>query len=270
MKVSNPFGKKYPDLCLPEGTRVIDMPDPERVGNPKQAIQAALENPIGSASLYDIAKAKKERKPSATAVILISDNTRPVPYKGEEGILLPIVEVLMRASYRPEEILVLVATGTHRAMKDDELRAIIDPKVFELGIPVVNHNCRNAAEQTFIGHTRRGTEVLIDSRYLQADLRIATGLIESHFMAGASGGRKSVCPGIVGEKTTYIFHGAPLMADEKSCELLIEGNPVHEESLEIAKMAGVDISTDKPLLETIEYIGSLIDEMCELTEQLGF
>ena len=255
MKVSNPFGKKYPDLCLPEGTKVIDMPDPERVGNPGQAVRAALASPIGSAPLYDIAKAKKAGKPSATAVILISDNTRPVPYRGEEGILLPIIEILMKASYRPQEILVLVATGTHRAMSEAELRSIIDPKVFELGIAVVNHNCRNASEQTFIGHTRRGTEVLIDSRYLQADLRIATGLIESHFMAGASGGRKSVCPGIVGEKTTYIFHGAPLMADEKSCELLIEGNPVHEESLEIAKMAGVDFIANVTLDRSFHITG---------------
>ena len=267
MKVSNPFGKKYRDLCLPEGTKVIDMPDPERVGNPRQAIRAALADPIGSAPLYDIAKAKKAGKPSATAVILISDNTRPVPYKGEEGILLPIIEVLMKASYRPQEILVLVATGTHRAMSEAELRSIIDPKVFELGIAVVNHNCRNAAEQTFIGHTRRGTEVLIDSRYLRADLRIATGLIESHFMAGASGGRKSVCPGIVGEKTTYIFHGAPLMADEKSCELLIEGNPVHEESLEIAKMAGVDFIANVTLDRSFHITGLFCGDLEKAHEE---
>ncbi|MBQ2527700.1 MAG: DUF2088 domain-containing protein, partial [Spirochaetales bacterium] len=240
MKTSNPFGKKYRDLRLPEETKVIDMPDPARVQNPTKAIREALEKPIASSSLHDIAVAKKAQNSGATAVILISDNTRPVPYRGEEGILLPIVEVLMKASFKPSEILVLVATGTHRAMSETELRAIIDNKVFDLGIRVVNHNCRNASEQTFLGYTKRGTEVFIDSAYLKADLRIATGLIESHFMAGASGGRKSVCPGIVGEKTTYIFHGAPLMADENSRELLIEGNPVHEESLEVAKMARVD------------------------------
>ena len=208
MKTSNPFGKKYQDLILPEGTKVIDMPDPACVRNPAQAIRQALEKPIASASLHDIAAAKKAKNGSATAVILISDNTRPVPYRGEEGILLPIIEVLTKAGFRPSEILVLVATGTHREMSEAELRAIIDEKVFDLGIRVVNHNCRNAAAQTFLGHTGRGTEVYIDSEYLRADLRIATGLIESHFMAGASGGRKSVCPGIVGEKTTYITsHG---------------------------------------------------------------
>lgn len=267
MKTSNPFGKKYQDLILPEGTKVIDMPDPACVRNPAQAIRQALEKPIASASLHDIAAAKKAKNSSATAVILISDNTRPVPYRGEEGILLPIIEVLTKAGFRPSEILVLVATGTHREMSEAELRAIIDEKVFDLGIRVVNHNCRNAAAQTFLGHTGRGTEVYIDSEYLRADLRIATGLIESHFMAGASGGRKSVCPGIVGEKTTYIFHGAPLMADEKSRELLLEGNPVHEESLEIAKMAGVDFIANVTLNRSFHITGLFFGDLEKAHEE---
>ena len=240
MKTSNPFGKKYQDLILPEGTKVIDMPDPACVRNPAQAIRQALEKPIASASLHDIAAAKKAKNGSATAVILISDNTRPVPYRGEEGILLPIIEVLTKAGFRPSEILVLVATGTHREMSEAELRAIIDEKVFDLGIRVVNHNCRNAAAQTFLGHTGRGTEVYIDSEYLRADLRIATGLIESHFMAGASGGRKSVCPGIVGEK---------------------------KESLEIAKMAGVDFIANVTLNRSFHITGLFFGDLEKAHEE---
>lgn len=240
MTVKNPFGEKYRDLVLPEGTKVIDMPDPAVIEDPSSRIRQALEHPIASPPLAEIAAHKKQNNPNATAVILVSDNTRPVPYKGEEGILLPIVDILLEQAYKPEEILILVATGTHRAMSDEELRTMLDARIFELGIPVVNHDCRNNSLLSFIGHTKRGTEVLIDSRYMEADLKIATGLIESHFMAGASGGRKSVCPGIVGEKTTYVFHGAPLMAHENSRELLITDNPVHEESLEVARMAGVD------------------------------
>jgi len=240
MKVDNPFGKKYPALELPEGTKVIDMPAPQLLQNPATAIREGLEHPIGGAPLSEIARAKKAAKPEATAIILVSDNTRPVPYKGESGILLPIVETLLREGFKASEILVLVATGTHRLMSEDEIRSIIDPKVFELGIRVENHDARNPALLTNMGQTKRGTEVLIDSRYLAAALRIASGLIESHFMAGASGGRKSVCPGVVGEKTTYVFHCAEFMIHENARELIIKDNPVHEESLEVAKMAGVD------------------------------
>ena len=261
MKVDNPFGKKYPALMLPEGTKVIDMPDPELVKDPARAIRHALENPIGSKPLSEIASSKKAAKPSATAVILVSDNTRPVPYKGEEGILLPIVDVLVKAGFKTSEILVLVATGTHRSMNPDELRFMVDPKIFEMGIAVKNHDCRDNSCLTMIGHTKRGTEVQIDTRYVKADLKIATGLIESHFMAGASGGRKSVCPGVVGEKTTYVFHGAPLMADENARELLLEGNPVHEESLEVAKMAGVDFIANVTLDRSFHITGLFFGDL---------
>lgn len=272
MTVENPFGNKYQRLVLPEETLIIDMPEPEVLENPALAIRKALDNPVAGPSLSEIAAAKKKAKPEAKAVILISDNTRPVPYRGEEGILLPIIELLMAQSFRSSEILVLVATGTHRSMSEAELHSIIDERVFDLGIPVVNHDCRDNSRLTFLGHTKRGTEVFIDSRYMEADLRIATGLIESHFMAGASGGRKSVCPGIVGEKTTYVFHGAPLMAHENSRELLLEGNPVHEESLEVAKMAGVDfianVTLDRNFHITGLFFGDLEKAHCKGVEKL--
>jgi hypothetical protein len=75
---------------------------------------------------------------------------------------------------------------------------------------------------------------------LDAGIRILTGLVEPHFMAGFSGGRKSICPGIVGQETTYIFHGPDLMADPRSDSLVLEGNPCHEESLAVARLAPPD------------------------------
>ena len=108
---------------------------------------------------------------------------------------------------------------------------------------------------SFLGMTKRGTKVMIDSVYTEADLKIATGLVESHFMAGASGGRKAICPGIIGEESTFIFHGPALMDDENSRDLVIEGNPVHEESLEVAKMAGVDFIVNVTLDHSFHVTG---------------
>ena len=73
---------------------------------------------------------------------------------------------------------------------------------------------------------------------MEADLKIVTGLVESHFMAGASGGRKGICPGIVGKETLSIFHGAKLLNSSMAADLILEGNPLHDEALEIALMAG--------------------------------
>lgn len=260
IRTDNPF-TGYGPLYLPDNCSVIRMNEAPVIGNIAEAIRQALRDPIGSRPLSEIAASKKAADPDATAVILVSDNTRPVPYTGEPGILMPIVDVLLSCGFSPDEITVLIATGTHRAMKDDEIRRMLDPRVFELGLRVVNHDCRDDSKLVNIGKTRRGTEVMIDSLYMQSDLKIATGLIESHFMAGASGGRKAVCPGVIGEKTTYLFHGPELMADPNSRDLLIEGNPVHQESLEVALMAGVDFLANVTLNHRFEITGLFFGDL---------
>lgn len=203
-------------------------------------IRNALEHPIGCDSLFSIACCKKTAKEAATACILMSDNTRPVPYKGTDGLLAPILETLFKAGFKEEEITILVATGMHKPMSREELEGILDPCVFEMKVRIENHEPMNEDLLTYVGTTQRGTRAVVDSRYVQADLKIATGLVESHFMAGASGGRKAICPGIIGEESTYVFHGPQLMADPRSKDLNLDGNPVHEESLAVAKLAGMD------------------------------
>lgn len=240
MKVHNPLGTSYDDLVLPDSTFVIHMNDPQLVRDPKQAILDSLEHPIQSESLATIALSKRAGKASATAVIVVSDNTRPVPYTGEEGILFPILQTLFAAGYVPENIIILIATGTHRAMTPKEIEKMIDERVLSSGVAIINHDCKDESQLVYLGDTKRGTRIMMDKRYVEADLKIATGLVESHFMAGASGGRKAICPGLIGEKSTYVFHGPDLMADPASRDLNIEGNPVHEESLEVAKVVGVD------------------------------
>lgn len=247
MLVHNPIDSQGKKLELPEHTTVYAMKAPKALSNPKQAVSDALANPIASDSLQSIAKAKLAANPQAKAVIVISDNTRPVPYKGEGNILVPLLEALLETGYAKENLTVLIATGTHRPMTDDEIERIIDPWVFEQKIAILNHDCKEDSNLTYLGKTERGSEVKINSLYVQADLKILTGLVESHFMAGVSGGRKSVCPGLISEHGTFLFHGADLMGHQNSCDLLLDGNPVHEESLAFAKMAGWISSSMLPL-----------------------
>ncbi len=261
MHVHNPIDPANKDLLLPDTTLCYGMSAPPALQNAESAIEQALAHPIQSKPLSVIAKEKLDADKDATAVIVISDNTRPVPYKGKGNILVPILTTLLEVGYRAGRITVLIATGTHRPMTAEEIDRIIDPWVFEKGIAVVNHDCKDESILTYLGKTARGSEVKINSCYVNADLKILTGLVESHFMAGVSGGRKSVCPGLISEHGTFLFHGADLMGHPDSRDLNLEGNPVHEESLAFAKMAGVDfivnVTLDHEFAITGVYAGDL-------------
>ena len=126
-------------------------------------------------------------------------------------------------------------------MSDKELRKMLDPRISSLGLPLINHDCRNSKHLVSIGKTELGGEILINRYYVESDIKILTGLVESHFMAGASGGRKSISLGILAEKSTFLLHGGPILDSPHARDLVLEGNPVHEEALNIAKLAGCDM-----------------------------
>ena len=105
---------------------------------------------------------------------------------------------------------------------------------------IENHHGQQREEHTYLGETRRGVPVWIDSRYVQAELKITTGLIEPHFMAGFSGGRKLICPGLAALETVKVWHGPDLLEHPYARGGCLVGNPVHEESTAIGRMAGCD------------------------------
>ena len=105
---------------------------------------------------------------------------------------------------------------------------------------VEDHHGTRLGEHTFLGTTPRGVPAWIDTRYVSADLKIATGLIEPHLMAGYSGGRKLICPGIAALETVKRWHGPEFLEHPKADCGFLEGNPVHEENTRIARMAGCD------------------------------
>lgn len=233
------LGAEALKVALPDETDVLTMGVPTVLQNPQEAVEASLARPIAAPPLRTLLQRRLEEKPSARAVVVISDGTRPVPYRGEAGILWPILRCMLDAGLPADRICVLVATGTHRPMRDDELRESLDPRVFSSGIAVANHDCR-AADLVSLGRTSRGSDIWINRRYMEADIRILTGLVESHFMAGVSGGRKAVCPGLIGEQSTYVFHGPEFLSSSQAADLVLEGNPCHEEAVEVARAAGVD------------------------------
>lgn len=145
----------------------------------------------------------------------------------------------MAAGMPSDGITVLVATGLHRPNEGEELRQLIGDDWVQNTVRVDNHFARDDAAHVHLGYTStRSTPVLLDRRFVDADLRIATGLVEPHFMAGYSGGRKVVAPGIAHERTIRTFHSARFMEDPAATQCNLEGNPLHEEQAEIIRMLG--------------------------------
>jgi nickel-dependent lactate racemase len=263
IRIEIPFGGSSVEARLPDGADVLKMRGPEAVASPAEALREALLSPIASRPLEAIAREKISACGSGSpkACIVVSDNTRPVPYAGENGILMPVIQTLLAAGFAPRAICILIATGMHRHMTRDEMRALVGGGPFELGIEPVNHDCADGGNLADLGFTRRGTHARVDRRYVEADLKVLTGLVESHFMAGASGGPKSICPGLIGEDGTLVFHGPGLMDDPNSRDLNLDGNPVYEEALAVAGLAGADFIVNVTLDNSYHITGIFCGEL---------
>src|SRR5437660_9926416 len=138
-----------------------------------------------------------------------------------------------------QDILLLIAPGLHRPNEGRELHEMLGREVAGR-YRVENHHGKVKEEHDFLGVTPNVVPVWLDSRYLRADLKITTGLIEPHLMAGYSGGRKVICPGIAGLETVKVWHGPRFLEHPRADCGIVEGNPVHEENTRIALMAGCD------------------------------
>jgi nickel-dependent lactate racemase len=255
------YGKRGLRVTIPQGNimKVLSMREQQPIADPPAYLAETLRQPIGyGRGLIDIAQGMK------SACILICDITRPVPNK---IILPPILNVLHKAGLRDGDILILIATGMHRPNLGDELVELVGEEIASR-YNVQNHYAHDLSSHECLGFTGSGTEVWLDRRYLEADLKIATGFIEPHLMAGFSGGRKLIVPGIAGIKTMRYMHGARLLEHPLVREGIIDGNPFHEEAVEIARMAGDVFIVNVSLNERREITGIFSGDM-ELAHREG-
>ena len=236
MQVELNYGRDKLPVDLAEGleVRVVRKPAMPVLSNPEAEVLKALAQPVGAGPLAELASNAR------SAAIAICDITRPVP---NSLFLRPLIDTLIKAGIAAQNIVVLVATGLHRPNLGAELeRLIVDPWVLG-AVRVENHYATNDKDHLLLGTTRtRGTVVHLDRRFVGADLKIATGLVEPHFMAGYSGGRKVIAPGLAHAETITTFHNAHFMADPNASNCNFDGNPLHEEQLEIIGMLGCALS----------------------------
>jgi nickel-dependent lactate racemase len=232
MRITLDYGKTGMEVEVPDRNLVgpLGLRPVEPLADPAGKLAAALARPIGSAPLVELARGRK------SACVLICDITRPVP---NELLLRQILPTLERGGIPRENILILIATGLHRPNEGDELVELVGAEI-AANYRVENHDGRNLSEHADLGVSPRGVPVWIDRRYVEADLKIATGLIEPHLMAGYSGGRKLICPGIAALETVQCWHGPAFLEHPRADCGILEGTPVHEENTRIARMAGCD------------------------------
>ncbi len=248
------YGDAVLDVRVPADCVVLQMKELAPLADPEAAIRRSLANPVGSPPLEEIIRAKGKPAGELSVCITTSDITRPVPYAGKAGILPPLLATLLAAGIRKEKITLLVGTGTHRPSTPAEKVAMFGDEVAS-GYRIVDHECDNAAMLVSIGTTRSGTDVSVNRIYRDADVKIATGLVEAHFMAGVSAGRKAICPALVSRKTIEKFHGVEFLDSPLATNLVLEGNPCHEEALEVAKRCGTDFIVSTVLDRALRLVG---------------
>jgi len=231
MKVDLLYGKKGLVFNVPDWVRgsVIRKRPMKPLPDAGKAVTEALLNPVGSQALASLAAGKK------TACILICDITRPVP---NGTILPPVIECIEGAGISRKNILILVATGLHRPNEGSELREIIGSQEIFKTVRAENHFARDRDAHVSLGVTTGGIPIMIDRRFVEADVKLVTGLVEPHFMAGYSGGRKVIAPGIAYQDTILKFHTSRILEHCKAVNCVIEGNPLHNEQVEIVRAIG--------------------------------
>ena len=195
-------------------------------GEGREIVRKALENPIGSSRLRELAKGKR------SCVVIISDHTRPVPSKD----ILPEMFAELEAGSPGIEITLLVATGFHRPTTTAELEAKLGPDILKR-VKVVLHDSRNAASNVKVGVLPSGAPCVIDRVAADAELLVSEGFIEPHFFAGFSGGRKSVLPGVADQVTVLGNHCSKFIDSPCARTGVLDGNPLHADMVAAAKMA---------------------------------
>ncbi len=265
-KVPLEFGGGSLEISVPADCAVLSMKDVPVLADPLNSIEKILSRPVGSPTIEEIIANKDKAASRITVTVAVSDITRPVPYKGEEGVLIPLLEKLEGAGIRKQNITIIVGTGTHRPSTTAEKLEMFGESTVR-DFRILDHDCEDLDSLTYIGKTQKQTDVYVNTVFFSADVRIIIGLVESHFMAGVSGGRKAVCPALVDKRTIEKFHGPGFLESPCADNLIMAGNPCHEEALDVARAVGVDFSVNVTLDKDMRLTGVFAGHLEEAHSQ---
>lgn len=227
------YGRGFQSVEVPLDNlgQILCTAETTPIHNPALVLSQAVRSPISTRPLKELARGKH------TCCILVSDQTRPVP----NSVILPVlIDELNRGGISNDAITLLIANGTHDPVPETRFVNLLGEETMGAGVQIMNHSAYNYKDLVYLDDVICGTPVFVNSRYVSADLKIVTGLVEPHFMAGYSGGRKSICPGIVGIDTLKTFHGTQVLLHPKSRSCALIDNPVNEIACAVADLVGCD------------------------------
>jgi nickel-dependent lactate racemase len=230
------YGTEGLEVDLPEErTTIIEPVARPAVPDARATLLEAIRSPLDRAPLRELVRTGQR------VAISVCDITRPQPRR---AMLEAIFEELPHV--RPEDVTILIATGTHRANTDAEFERMLGRDI-PSRYRVINHDSRDGSALARAGTTSTGVQVYLNRGWLDADIRITTGFVEPHFFAGFSGGPKMVAPGLAGLETVMTLHDARHIGHPRATWGLTEGNPVHDDVREIARMVTVHFALDVTL-----------------------
>ncbi len=238
------YGEGRRSLHLPSGIRCDRLAANllPSLQDPAGAVKDALRNPIGTPPLCKLVN------PGERVAVIVNDITRLV----HSEVFLPVLINELNAAGIPDrDIFVVFALGIHRRQSPEEQRRIVGEEVANR-IALFDHDCYDRENLVQIGRTSRGNDVWINRRVREAGRVILTGEIIYHLIAGYSGGRKSLVPGVAGAGTTTFNH--KFILDPQCRAGRLDGNPAHEDLLEACRMFDPDFLLNVVLSPTGELI----------------
>jgi nickel-dependent lactate racemase len=227
------YGERGLWVDLPDAAVVVTPQHRAPAADPAGTIRTALRRPVTGPPL------RERVAHGQTVAISACDITRPQP---RELMITAILDELDGLVDR-DDVVILVATGTHRANTEDELREMFGESLVE-DVRIVNHDARAPESLAWCGRHGRGVPVWLNRQWTEADVRITTGFVEPHFFAGFSGGPKMVAPGLAGLDTVLVLHDAERIGDARATWGITHGNPVHDDIRAIAAATGVTFTLD--------------------------
>ncbi|MFJ5219784.1 nickel-dependent lactate racemase [Streptomyces sp. NPDC088354] len=234
MKVRLAYGQSGLDIDVdPHRTTVVEPVHHPAARNQAAVLRAALREPVAGPPLAE------RVRPGQTVAISACDGTRPQP----RHLMIPALLDELDGIVRREDVVILVATGTHRGNDASELRTMFGDEIADT-VRIVNHDARDASRLTWMGRHGDGVPVWLNREWVEADVRITTGFVEPHFFAGFSGGPKLVAPGLAGLETVLVLHDAARIGDPRATWGITRGNPVHNDVRAIAEATGVTFAFD--------------------------
>jgi len=225
-----PYGESEVCARIPTRNFLGTIEPKEKPGgaDSRAEVERALREPIGTKPLAEIVK------PGDTVAVVLDDATRATP---SYVMVPPLLDELNRVGVKDESIALIFGCGIHREVKPEEMKKLVGEEALER-VKLVNHDAKSE-DLVYLGKTAKfGTKVYVNKVFAEADVRILVGDVELHYYAGYGGGRKSVLPAVSGAETIRSNHA--MLLDSKARTGVLEGNPVHEDMVEAAKLAKID------------------------------